>query len=226
MAKHMVDAETGEPIGFSRATWNAKEGRLDLKTDIIVAMGTGRLDLKKQQWPRAVGSTDAPFESAMSTTDTSLPSVFSPQNWGSHTAPTRHPLITQYLLEGPLNPRCHDRWDVRSDKIVVNDESELQDLAEEGVSFNIDLNDTPSSRDVSCGRVGYSSNVLLMLPSTESMEADDVTATSTADSAAPSPLQATASSSALSVNSSLPSRRVRTPNALIETDRQLGSTLG
>lgn len=40
------DAETGEAIGISKAGWNVVEGRLNLNTKTILAMGTGRLDIK------------------------------------------------------------------------------------------------------------------------------------------------------------------------------------
>jgi hypothetical protein len=45
----MCDAETGEPISMSKARWNRKEGRLSLNTATILAMGTGRLDIKTRE---------------------------------------------------------------------------------------------------------------------------------------------------------------------------------
>ena len=44
----MIDAETGQPIKMSKARWNVKEGRLNLDTATILAMGTGRLDIRNR----------------------------------------------------------------------------------------------------------------------------------------------------------------------------------
>lgn len=50
--KDLVDAETGEPIELLKVRWNVKEGRLNLDTATILAMGTGRLDIKSRATER------------------------------------------------------------------------------------------------------------------------------------------------------------------------------
>lgn len=42
----IIDAETGEILEFSKAKWNVGEGRVNLSTSNILAMGTGKLDIK------------------------------------------------------------------------------------------------------------------------------------------------------------------------------------
>ena len=44
----LIDAETNEPLELSRATWNVREGRINLNAKTILDMGTGRLDIKNR----------------------------------------------------------------------------------------------------------------------------------------------------------------------------------
>lgn len=44
----MRDAETGEALEFTRSKWTSREGRLNLSAQMIVDMGTGRLDISKK----------------------------------------------------------------------------------------------------------------------------------------------------------------------------------
>lgn len=44
----LIDAETYEPLELSRATWNVREGRINLNAKTILDMGTGRLDIKNR----------------------------------------------------------------------------------------------------------------------------------------------------------------------------------
>ena len=44
----LIDAETNEPLEISRATWNVREGRINLNAKTILDMGTGRLDIKNR----------------------------------------------------------------------------------------------------------------------------------------------------------------------------------
>ena len=207
VGKNIVDAETGEPIGLSKATWNVREGRLDLKTNVIIAMGTGRLDISQRCSPTksltSTVATDAEQVTELPP-DTTSPVISSPyrperglrsgqklgrelssrqhssqvlstsgrfaleqhkrekfdgndssRNSGSSTstsvvssvvveteqvpvAPTRHPLITQYLRQGPLNPRCHTHWDRRTDSVLVQSEAQRRALADEDVELSDD----------------------------------------------------------------------------------------
>ena len=44
----LIDAETNEPLELSRATWNVREGRINLNAKTILDMGTGKLDIKNR----------------------------------------------------------------------------------------------------------------------------------------------------------------------------------
>lgn len=86
----MVDAETGEPIGYTRAKWTAKEGRLSLTARTILDMGTGKLDIKTRCNPRSEEVSD---ES----------STISQQS-------RTNPIVKEFLQNGPLNPMYHKHW--------------------------------------------------------------------------------------------------------------------
>jgi len=209
----MKDAETGEPIVLSKSGWNMKEGRLNLNTQTILAMGTGRLDIRSrvrekeavqmqklttrslymgklspiysgEHTPQSTGPEDlplhskaairagnvlneysyndasgfnSPIASALSSTNVSRRNSYQPDaNLNAallaralhsipqtpHTALSqqipvghrRHPLLTQYLKEGPLNPMYHRYWDPRSNTVMAEDEDgQPLGVAEEGV---------------------------------------------------------------------------------------------
>ena len=214
-ADGMKDAETGEPIVLSKSGWNVKEGRLNLNTQTILAMGTGRLDIKNrvkldeapntqklptrtlytggklspiysgEHTPQSYRPSDpafhsklvhmragnilnddshndasgfnSPVTSALSSTNISRRNSYQPDTnlnaallaralqsipQTPHTALTeeiptghrRHPLLTQYLKEGPLNAMYHRYWDPRSNTVVAEDEhGQPLEVAEEGV---------------------------------------------------------------------------------------------
>jgi hypothetical protein len=56
--ENLIDAETGKPISVTKASWNAQEGRIDLDTSTILAMGTGRLDIKARVHQLTDGDVD------------------------------------------------------------------------------------------------------------------------------------------------------------------------
>lgn len=85
----MVDAETGEPLNYTRAKWTAKEGRLSLTAKTILDMGTGKLDIRNRQ------STAV---SAQTHSEELIPSSGS------------HPIVEQFLKDGPLSPMYHVNW--------------------------------------------------------------------------------------------------------------------
>eukprot|EP01042_Synura_sphagnicola_P005667 gene5667-7231_t len=80
----MVDAETGEPVGYTRAKWTAKEGRLSLTARTILDMGTGKLDIKTRCNPRSDDTLD----------ENSTISQHSNIN----------PIVKEFLQNGPLTP--------------------------------------------------------------------------------------------------------------------------
>eukprot|EP01032_Pedospumella_encystans_P015915 gene15915-18178_t len=225
----MRDAETGEPIVLSKAGWNVREGRLNLNTQTILAMGTGRLDIKNRIKEKAqleppkhtsqtsrnpyagrlspiysvenstkcqstVGATplagsprnrtqlrcmdnlsfdnfhsyngsgvNSPTGTAISSANITRQNTFKPDvelnaallsralqsiphtpNTASSALVTtgttghrRHPLLTQYLKEGPLNAMHHRYWDARSNTVIPEDEEgNPLDVAEEGVEYS------------------------------------------------------------------------------------------
>jgi len=229
----MRDAETGEPIVLSKAGWNVREGRLNLNTETILAMGTGRLDIKNRikekeqsELPQhtskqisrnpyagrlspiysvenstkcqsTVGTTpltgsphnraqlrcmdsinfdtfhsyngsgvNSPTGTAISSANITRQNTFKPDvqlnaallsralqsiphtpNTASSaiittttTGHRRHPLLTQYLKEGPRNAMHHRYWDARSNTVIPEDEdgNPLLDVAEEGVEYSGD----------------------------------------------------------------------------------------
>jgi hypothetical protein len=56
--ENLIDAETGKQISVTKASWNAQEGRIDLDTSTILAMGTGRLDIKARVHQLTDGDVD------------------------------------------------------------------------------------------------------------------------------------------------------------------------
>lgn len=91
----LIDAETGKPISISKASWNATEGRIDLDTSTILAMGTGRLNIKNRVQPQTAsepvsepstplhGETIAPFSRTQETVRSGLQSRASETEMGS-----------------------------------------------------------------------------------------------------------------------------------------------
>lgn len=94
---NMVDAETGEPLEYTKATWTPQEGRLSMTARIIIDMGTGKLDLKNRTTPK-----DCLAE-------------INRDSSSSHVR--RHPLIDEFLAKGPLTPMYHVNWDPLTNEI-------------------------------------------------------------------------------------------------------------
>lgn len=90
----MVDAETGEPLKYTRAKWNAKEGRLSLTARTILDMGTGKLDIKN----RTMNNFDNGTNNVSSNIVASTSNV------------KRNPIIEEFLNHGPLTPMYHIHW--------------------------------------------------------------------------------------------------------------------
>lgn len=59
-----VDAETGEPLKFSLARWNNREGRVNLDGRTIIEMGTGRLDISRRVQANPSTSSIASYNSS------------------------------------------------------------------------------------------------------------------------------------------------------------------
>lgn len=115
---NMVDAETGEPLNYTNATWSAKEGRLSLTAKTIIDMGTGRLDISNPN--RAKNGTTAATASL------------------AQTKPKRHELIDRFLTEGPLTPIFHQHWN------PLNDSIEDPDMQKPGLLQPADIPSTAS----------------------------------------------------------------------------------
>ena len=129
----LIDAETGQPIKLYNARWNAVEGRLNLDSKTILAMGTGMLNISNKAHEDKLPPI-APSSSSPKRQQTPQLMNASPEG-----AARRHPLLTQYLLEGPVNPRFHRYWNVREDQVDLNDETRY-DIMEEGVDYYDEAN--------------------------------------------------------------------------------------
>lgn len=94
---NMIDAETGEPLQYTKAKWTPQEGRLSMNARTIIDMGTGKLDLKNRT---------ARYQNHHVEID-------------ANTIPNgrRHPLIDQFLAEGPLTPMYHVNWDPLTNEV-------------------------------------------------------------------------------------------------------------
>ena len=90
--KPLYDAETGEQISIPTAEWTSKEGRLNLDAKTVLGMGTGRLNIFKED-----------------------SHVINPNLEKLDEYP--NPIIKTFIDRGPLNPRLHQLWDPRTDQV-------------------------------------------------------------------------------------------------------------
>jgi hypothetical protein len=97
--QEFVDAETGELLQLTKAKWTSKEGRLSMTAKTILDMGTGKLDMK------VTGKQETHERSASSVKSSQCQST------------SYHPLISQFLKDGPLTPMMHRRWNPLSDSV-------------------------------------------------------------------------------------------------------------
>ncbi len=101
----MIDAETGEQLKYTNAKWSAKEGRLNLTARTILDMGTGKLDIKNRQLHSTslhANANSSPLLSARSCNKNQ----------------DRHPLVNQFLTDGPLSPMYHVHWNPLSNSVI------------------------------------------------------------------------------------------------------------
>eukprot|EP01039_Chlorochromonas_danica_P005478 gene5478-6029_t len=107
LKEEIKDAETGESLSFTKAKWTAKEGRLSLNAKVILAMGTGKLDIitSSQHSDRGVKINETHEQERCPTA-------------------TAHPLIQEFLTKGPLTPYMHKNWDPRRDRVRSSKEME------------------------------------------------------------------------------------------------------
>lgn len=120
MIVEMKDAETGEIINYTRARWSSQEGRLELNAQTIVDMGTGRLDLKERNTNK---NTARRYQKGH----------------------IDHPLVSQFIDQGPLTPIMHKYWNPRTNEVDYNlsDNNNLQSLS--WATSTVDTNDNSSS---------------------------------------------------------------------------------
>eukprot|EP01038_Epipyxis_sp_PR26KG_P006214 gene6214-8559_t len=119
----IFDAETGAPLSVSLASWNAREGRLDLNANTILRMGTGSLDIKKHKIEgktlniKQINNQNSSINANSKNNDAIA-------NIGNCILPpinkSRHPLVTKFLDSGPLNPKVHRFWNATTGQIDDN----------------------------------------------------------------------------------------------------------
>lgn len=134
LKEEIKDAETGESLSFTKAKWTAKEGRLSLNAKVILAMGTGKLDIitSSQHSDRGVKINETHEQERCPTA-------------------TAHPLIQEFLTKGPLTPYMHKNWDPRRDRVRsssnTNDDSILDELLSDDDDDDDDENDENNGDD-------------------------------------------------------------------------------
>ena len=104
--QEFFDEETGEPLQLTKAKWTPKEGRLSLNAKTILSMGTGLLDLKYSSH----GERSSTYNPNLLRTP--------PQNY--------HPLVSQFMADGPLTPMMHQNWNPRTDKVDLPSDTASQ----------------------------------------------------------------------------------------------------
>mmetsp|Transcript_23382 Transcript_23382/g.32006 ORF Transcript_23382/g.32006 Transcript_23382/m.32006 type:complete len:312 (-) Transcript_23382:602-1537(-) len=88
-----VDAETGEPLSLTHATWNPLEGRVNMDARAILSTGTGMISISKTK--RKVVD--------------SLPKE-----------DIANPLVQEYSKNGPLNIVFNKNWNPRTNSLTLN----------------------------------------------------------------------------------------------------------
>lgn len=94
------DSGTGEELKFTASKWSSREGRVNLDSKSIIAVGTGRLDIAHNLV-------------CLNNEDLSLHS----SEFDSPTRRERHSLVQQFLKRGPLIPMFHRDWDPKTDSV-------------------------------------------------------------------------------------------------------------
>lgn len=130
--EEIKDAETGESLSFTKAKWTAKEGRLSLNAKVILAMGTGKLDIITSSQSSDRSKTNKTHEQER-----------------CHTA---HPLIQEFLTKGPLTPYMHKDWDPRRDRVRSSSNTNDDSVLDELLSDDDEENDDYPSRNRSTHR--------------------------------------------------------------------------
>ena len=98
------------PLILRNANFNVL-GRVNLDSQSILAMGTGRLDISTY-----LNQLDDVNENDL---------VKTPQKNGYQQ--DRHPLVQRFIEEGPLVPMFHRNWDPKSDSII-----QVEDFSDAG----------------------------------------------------------------------------------------------
>ena len=136
----IVDAETGSPLQLTNAKWSKYEGAVDpLNTRNMLQIGTGKLTIKEPdleaekikvvddkinkktgkllKFKKATNAIKAANMLNKSNTISFEKSMAGPDP--NSNISKRHPLVSKFMKEGPLNIVHHKYWNSRDDKVTV-----------------------------------------------------------------------------------------------------------
>lgn len=103
------DAETGEPLTFTKSKWDAVEGRVNLDYRSIILMGTGAMSIKS-----TANGTGLSREMLF---DTTSDESAEDENCDLDINENSNPLFVKFLRDGPLNKMSHQRYNVKTGEI-------------------------------------------------------------------------------------------------------------
>lgn len=110
------DAETGQPLKLTKAKWNKKEGRVNLDYRSIILMGTGAMSIAQ----KAISRGDGMHQGQGLLLDTNDDDNYDDDMVGDHDSDDQkedHPLFRKFIMEGPLNPMAHQRWNPKTGEV-------------------------------------------------------------------------------------------------------------
>ena len=109
MSSVIRDAETGEPIKFTKSKWDAVEGRVNLDYRSVILMGTGAMCIKSTA--NGTGLTkDMLFDMTEDNGDVDGDEELSFKE-------EDNPLFIKFMREGPQNIMSHERYNVKTGKV-------------------------------------------------------------------------------------------------------------
>jgi hypothetical protein len=111
--RDILDAETGEKLSPTLARWSAQEGRLNLDSHTIIAMGTGKLDIS------SIKKSSREYDE-------------SPKN----------SLVLEFLESGPLNIMFHNDWNPKTNTVKIKSLHKVQDSKLSPIKYDYQPNTT------------------------------------------------------------------------------------
>lgn len=105
-AREIFDIDTGEPLRFTKAVWNPREGRLDVDMNGILKMSTGEFDIQRRAVNGQyiyVGSTPNTPKRLSPVKQRNLEPIV-----GSERPPNE--IFRDFMERGPRTPIAHQYW--------------------------------------------------------------------------------------------------------------------